>query len=178
MERISKYTINLSNPPCKWEIMTNKPHAYAMNAKTSEETINENRYLQEKHVVVVDPDVLLHFPPLHFPYWSKIQSLTHPPRLLQEKSKCPKVWEGENRERASKLNWKEKQVSELILRSILINEASTFFIFHYFSPHMQHVTFHLPFLLISIIFINKCAKIPFFISKVLVISFANFLSHQ
>ena len=39
--------------------MTNKPHAYAMHAKTSEENIHATRYLQEKPVVVVDPDVLL-----------------------------------------------------------------------------------------------------------------------
>jgi len=48
-------------------------------------------------------------------------------------------------------------------------------IFLHFPPHMQPVTFHLPFLLISIIFINKCAKIPF---NALAIVFSNFLSHK
>ena len=43
---------------------------------------------------------------------------------------------------------------------------------------MQHVTFHPLFLLISIIFVNKCAKIPFFLSKALATALANFLSHK
>jgi len=40
---------------------------------------------------------------------------------------------------------------------------------------MQLVTFHLLFLLISIIFINKCAKTPFY---ALAISFYNFFHHK
>ena len=51
-------------------------------------------------------------------------------------------------------------------------------IFLQFPPHMQPVTFHLHFLLISIIFINKCAKIPFFLFNSLANAFANFLSHK
>ena len=47
---------------------------------------------------------------------------------------------------------------QMILRSLFMNEASILFIFHYFPPHMQLVTFHLLFLLISIILINKYAK--------------------
>jgi len=43
---------------------------------------------------------------------------------------------------------------------------------------MQPVTFYLPFLLISIIFINKCAKIPLCLFNALAIAFANFLSHK
>ena len=47
-------------------------------------------------------------------------------------------------------------------------------IFLHFPLHMQHMTFHLLFLLISFIFINKCAKIAFFPFN----AFANFLSHK
>ena len=43
---------------------------------------------------------------------------------------------------------------------------------------MKLVTFYLPFLPISIIFINKCAKITFFLFNALVIAFANFVSHN
>ena len=41
------------------------------------------------------------------------------------------------------------------MRSLI---SSFSIIFLHFPPHMQHVTFHLTFLLISFIFINKCAK--------------------
>ena len=71
--------------------MTNKPHAYAMHAKTSEEKIHATQYLQEKPIVVVDLDVLLCFPSLPFPSCSKHPSMPHSPRVLQEKSKCPRV---------------------------------------------------------------------------------------
>ena len=51
-------------------------------------------------------------------------------------------------------------------------------IFLHFPPHMQPVTFYLPFLLISIIFINRCAKIPLCLFNALALAFANFLSHK
>ena len=47
MARLGNSTINLGNPPCQSQIMTNKPHSYAMHAKTGEENMHENRYLQE-----------------------------------------------------------------------------------------------------------------------------------
>jgi len=71
--------------------MTNKPHAYAMHAKTSEENIHATWYLQEKPVVAVDPDVLLYLPALPFPSCSKNLSVSHPLRVLQENSKYPRV---------------------------------------------------------------------------------------
>ena len=83
--------------------MKNKPHAYAMHAKISEENIHATRYLLEKAIVDVDPDVLLHFPTLPLPYCSKIPSMQHPLRVLQEKSKCPRVRERIMRE-LQKLN--------------------------------------------------------------------------
>jgi len=64
--------------------MTNKLHAYAMHAKISEENIHATRYLQEKPDVVVDPDVLLHFITLPFPYFPKTSSRPHSPRIPQE----------------------------------------------------------------------------------------------
>ena len=64
---------------------------------------------------------------------------------------------------------------QLILKSFFMDEAS---IFLHFPPHMQPMTFHLLFLLISIIFINKCAKNAFFPFNALSIAFVNFLSHK
>jgi len=58
-----------------------------MHAKTSEENIHATWYLQQNHVVVVDPHVLLCFPTLPLPYLSKNPSMPHPPRVLQEKNK-------------------------------------------------------------------------------------------
>jgi len=76
-------------------MMTNKPHAYAMHAKTIEENIYKTWYLQEKPTVVADLDVLLRFPSLPLPSCSKIPNMEHPPRVLQENSKCPRVRERE-----------------------------------------------------------------------------------
>lgn len=73
-----------------------------------------------------------------------------------------------------KQSWGSTKGYQLILKNAFMNEASIFFIFHYF-PHMQPVTFHVLFLLISIIFINKCAKMPF---NDLSFAFSNFLSHK
>jgi len=65
--------------------MTKNPHAYVMHAKTSEENNYATWYLQGKPIVVVDHNVLLHFPALPFPSCSKNPSIPHPPRVLQEK---------------------------------------------------------------------------------------------
>ena len=62
-----------------------------MHAKTSEENIHATQYLQAKPDVVVDPNVLLCFPALPLPYFSKNLSMPHSPRVLQENSKCPRV---------------------------------------------------------------------------------------
>ena len=91
MERLGKCIINLGNPPCQLQIMTNKPNAYSMHAKTCEENIHATRYLQAKLVVVTDPDVLLHFPILPLPSFSKHPSMPHSPRVLQENSRCLRV---------------------------------------------------------------------------------------
>ena len=131
MERLGKSTTNPGNPPRQWQIMTNEPHAYAMNAKTSGENIHETWCLQEKLVVAIDPNVLLHFLALPFPYFSKTPSMPHSPRVLQEHSKCPRVWERERIMRESS-NTKLTKGYQLILISIFMDEASIFFIFHYF----------------------------------------------
>ena len=65
---------------------------------------------------------------------------------------------------------------QLILRSLFINEAYILFVFQYFPsipPHMQPVTFYLPFLLFPFIFINKCAKNAFLPFNVFALAFAN-----
>ena len=87
--------------------------------------------------------------------------------------------ERENNERAPNLNWPKGY--QLILRSLCMNESSIFFIsiiFIHCPPHMQLVTFQLLFILISIIFINKCAKIPFFLFNNLAIAFSNFINQK
>ena len=38
-------TINLDHPPCPWQITKNKPYAYSMHAKTSEENMHATMYL-------------------------------------------------------------------------------------------------------------------------------------
>ena len=68
-----------------------KPHAYFMHAKTNEEVIHVTWYLQENVTVVVDHDVLLHFPTLPLPSCSKNPGMPHPPRVLQENSKYLRV---------------------------------------------------------------------------------------
>ena len=82
MERLGKTMVNLGNPPYQCQIITKKPHACAMHAKTNKEIIYATRYLQVKPIVVVDPDVLLCFPALLFPYFSKSQVCDTPPRVL------------------------------------------------------------------------------------------------
>lgn len=95
MEMLGKSTINLGNPTFQWQAMTNNPRALAMHAKTSEENIHPTWYLQEKSTVVVDLDVLLHFLTLPFPSCFETPSMKNPPRVLQDKSKCQRVWERE-----------------------------------------------------------------------------------
>lgn len=68
--------------------MTNKPHAYAIHANTGEENIHATWYLQEKLVVVDDPNVILHFLALPFPSCSKHSSMPHSRRVFQQNSKC------------------------------------------------------------------------------------------
>ena len=77
MARQSKSIVNLGNPMCQWQIMTNKPRAYAMYSKTNEENIHATLYLEEKPIVVSNPDVLLHFRSLPFPPCSKTPSMPH-----------------------------------------------------------------------------------------------------
>ena len=180
MVSLGKSTVNLGNLPCQWMIMTNKPHAYSLHAKTSEENIHATRYLQEKPDVVANPNVLLHFLSLPLPSCSKNPSMQHSPRMLKETLSVQEY--GRERERIEESSTKAYQKltnwsSEAFLwmRPLF---SSFHIIFLQFPPHRQPATFHLPFLLISIIFINKCAKISFFLSKALAIAFANFLSHN
>ena len=84
MESLWKSTFNPGSPPCQWQIMTKKPHAYSMHAKTSDKNIHATRYLQTKYDVVVDLDVLFFFPYFPFPSCSKNPSMPHSPRVLQE----------------------------------------------------------------------------------------------
>jgi len=62
-----------------------------MHAKASEENIYATWYLQEKLDIIVNPDVLLRFPAIPLPYFSKHPSMPHSPRVLQENSKCLRV---------------------------------------------------------------------------------------
>jgi len=117
---------------------------------------------------------------LPFPAWSFLPlaffSFLAPMPKCSKKNMCPRVRERENNERAPKLNWQKvtnwSSKAFLWMRPLF---SSFSIIFLRFPPHMQLVTFHLIFLLISIIFINKCAKMP---HKALAIAFANFLSHK
>ena len=69
-----------------------------MHAKTSEENIHATRYLQAKTIVVVDLDVLLHFPALPLPSYFKTPSMSHSPRVLQENSMSKSMIERIERE--------------------------------------------------------------------------------
>ena len=60
-----------------------------MHAKNNEEKIHAIQYLQEKLIVVVELNALLHFHALPFPSFSKTPSMPHSSRVLQENSKCP-----------------------------------------------------------------------------------------
>jgi len=150
-----------------------------MHAKNREENIYATLYMQAKFVVAIDPNVLLCFPNLPLSFGSKTPSMPHSPRALQENSRCPRVWERERIMRELK-NWTDQTLCIDPHKSFY--ELGLYFlhsvIFLHFPPHMQPMTFRLPLLLISISFINKWAKIPFFLSKSLAISFINFLSHQ
>lgn len=76
--------------------MTNTPHVYAMNTKTIVENIHATWYLQEKPALAADLHVLLRFPALPFSSCSITPSMTHSPRVLQEKSNVSKsMREGE-----------------------------------------------------------------------------------
>ena len=136
MERLGKSTINPGNPTCQWQIMTNKPHEYAMHSKTSEENIHATRYMQEKPIVVVYLDVLLCFPTFPFLLAQNLMYVG----LLQECSK--KILSDQEYERESRKwelqNWTNKKLNtdkscELILTNIFINQASNLFIFPLFS---------------------------------------------
>jgi len=48
-----------------------------MHAETSEENIHATLYLQTEPVVATDPNVLLHFPALPLPSFSKTPSMPH-----------------------------------------------------------------------------------------------------
>ena len=85
MGRLGKSIVNLGNPPYQWQIMTNKPYAYSMHAKTSEENRPTTRYLEEKLIVVVDPNVLLCFPALPLPSHSKTPSMPHSSKCAPRK---------------------------------------------------------------------------------------------
>ena len=149
-----------------------------MHSKTSEENIHVTQYLQEKHVVVADPNVSLHFLSLPSPSYSKTPSMPHSPRLLQENSKYPRVWE--RRIERELQNWID-QAYPLILRSLFINEASIFFNFHDFpliSSSRATCDLWPSFYPNSIIFINKMPINSSFLSKSFDISFSNFLSHN
>lgn len=110
-----------------------------MHDKASKEIIHETWYLQEKYVVVVDPNVLLHFPALTLPSFSKSQVCHIPPRVLQEKTKFPRVWERERENKSSKTEL--VKIHELIINFFFINVDSIFFIFCYFpSFFISHAT--------------------------------------
>jgi len=55
-----------------------------MHSKTSKEIMHATPYLQEKPIVVFDPDVLLCFPNFPFPSYSKSQVCQTPPKMFQE----------------------------------------------------------------------------------------------
>ena len=78
-----------------------------------------------------------------------------------------------------KLNWQKIHPPR---RSLPIDPQKPFYewglYFLHFHPRMQPLTLHLLFLLISIIFLNKCAKINFCLFNALTIVFANFLNHK
>jgi len=108
---------------------------------------------------------------------------------LQECSKKTlsiQEYERENNEKApktelTKIHTERKKLANWSLEAFLCMRplfSSFSFIFLHFPPYMQPVTFHLLLLLISTIFINKCAKIPFFLFNALAIAFANFLNHK
>ena len=106
------------------------------------------------------------------------------PRKLSE---YPRVWERErererereNNGKTPKLHWAKamnwSSQAFLLMRPLF---SSFSVIFLHFPPHMKPVTFHLPFLLISIIFINKCAKNTFCLFNASASAFANFHSHN
>ena len=62
-----------------------------MHEKNSEDIIHATQYLQEKPIVVVDPDLPVRLHALLFPSCSKSQVCHTPPRVLQENSKYPSV---------------------------------------------------------------------------------------
>ena len=96
-------------------------------------------------------------------------------RVLQENSEWPRECERENNERAPNLNL--TKATNWSSETFFMHEASNFFIFimfFQFPPHMQQVTFPLTFLLISLIFINKCAKNVFCPFQASAFAFANF----
>ena len=87
-----------------------------------------NSVLVRKSDVAIDLDVLLHFPTLPLPPCSKNPSMSYPPRVFQESSISKSMTE-----RIGEISNIELTKScPLILRSLFINEAYIFFIFHYF----------------------------------------------
>ena len=148
------------------------PTGKSMHVKTNWEITHAICYFQVFLLKLLDlalPCLILAFPPFHFLDF---------PFVLQENSMFPRVCEREgereNNERSPKLNWKNvtNWLSEAFL-SIKPLFSSFSIIFLQFPPHIQPMTFHLPFLLFSFIFINKCAKMPFCLFNSF--SLANFL---
>ena len=116
-----------------------------MHSKTSEENIHETWYLHSEPTVVVHLDVLLRFPALIFPSFSKSPSI-HTLQGCPKKTLSIQDYERERerkreRERIMRELQKctNKKSYQLILKSLFIKQTSIFFIFHYFisfsSPH-------------------------------------------
>ena len=101
-------------------------------------------------------------------------------RVLQEYSKCARVWGNrENRERAPKVVsqklWTDPQKHFLLMKPLF---SSIFIIFLQFPPHMQHVTFHVLFIPFSIIFINKIPITSLTFPKLFILPFPISLNHN
>ena len=131
-----------------------------MHSKTVEGNIHETRYPQENMMYLLISMASCPFP--HFLCLiAPIIQVCYTLQECQKKTLSPRVWEREreNNERAPKLNWQKvthwSSEALLWMRPLF---SSFSIIFLHFTPHMKPVTFHLLFLLISIISINKCAK--------------------
>ena len=138
-----------------------------MHAKTSEETMHTTWYLQSNLFLFVDLDVHLHFPSC-FSHQLSTLSKTDP----------RKIWVS-NSMRGREIN---ERAPKCTAKKVPTDSQKPFyrrgFYFLHFPPHMQPVTFYLPFLLIFTILINKCVKNTFFFFNDLAIAFANFLIYN
>ena len=72
---------------------------------------------------------------------------------VQEWEREGEQWETSKTKLAKPMHWSSEAF--LSMRPLF---SSNLIIFIQLPPHMKHVTFQLPFLLISIIFINKCSN--------------------